>query len=140
MIPARASVKIDFRLVPNMTPDDVEFKLRDHLNRNGFKDITVTRMGAMYPYKAAGDDPLFHLASKMAEQVYGQPLRIDTLGGGSSPIYSFAGPLGNIPVIWAGVGGPNGNAHSPDENISIKNFINGTRYISRILDGFSTLP
>ena len=39
-----------------------------------------------------------------AEEVYQRPYQMDPLAGGSSPIYAFAGPLGNIPVISAGVG------------------------------------
>ncbi len=136
VIPATATVKLDFRLVPGQTPDDLFPKLRAHLDACGFSDAVLTRHGSMNPYKASADDPFIHLAQRLAPEVYGHSLLINPLAGGSSPIYAFAGPLGDIPVLWAGVGGPNGRAHSPDENIEIKNFLSGARYIARILSEF----
>lgn len=139
IVPAKASAKIDFRLVPGQDPDDLERKLRNYLNQNGFADVHVHRFSAMWPAKASADDPFILLAAQLAPEVYGHELDIDPLGGGSSPIYAFAGPLGNIPVLWAGVGGPDGRAHSPDENIVIENFHKGARYIARIIDQFSNI-
>ena len=58
---------------------------------------------------------------------------------GSSHAYAFSGPLGGIPVVHAGVGYPNANGHAPDENMRIKDFLNGARHIARMLDGFAEL-
>jgi acetylornithine deacetylase/succinyl-diaminopimelate desuccinylase-like protein len=139
IVPARASAKLDFRLVPRQDPDDLEQKLKDHLIFKGFEDVKVKRLGAMWPYKADSDDPFIKMATQKAEEVYKVPLLVDPLAGGSSPIYAFAEPLGGIPVLWAGINGANSRAHSPNENIELKNFRNGTRYLARILDGFSRL-
>jgi acetylornithine deacetylase/succinyl-diaminopimelate desuccinylase-like protein len=136
IVPAHAAAKLDFRLVPGQSPDDLFPKLRSYLDACGFEDAVLTRRGSMYPYKASAEDPFIRLAQQLAPEVYGQALLINPLAGGSSPIYAFAGPLGDIPVLWAGVGGPNARAHSPDENIEIKNFLNGSRYIARILAEF----
>ncbi len=139
IIPANASAKLDFRLVPGQNPDDLFLKLRQHLDRNGFADAVLVKDGSMHPYKSGADDPFIQLAQRLAPEVYGYPLVINPLAGGSSPIYAFAGPLGDIPVLWAGVGGPNTRAHSPDENIEIKNFLNGARFIARILNKFDSI-
>lgn len=140
VIPARATAKVDFRLVPNQDPDDIFSKLRDHLDQEGFTDVSVTRLGAMWPYKASVDDPFIQSAAHSAEAVYGRSYRIAPLAGGSSPIYAFAVPLGNIPVISAGVGNSNNRAHSPDEYVQLDDFLNGARHIAHILSDFATLP
>jgi acetylornithine deacetylase/succinyl-diaminopimelate desuccinylase-like protein len=136
IVPAQALAKLDFRLVPKQQPDEMYEKLCAYLVEKGFPDVKVRRIGSMEPYKSDADDPFFQLSARLACEVYGKELQMGPLGGGSSPIYAFAGPLGDIPVLWAGVGGPNGRAHSPDENIVIENFVNGSRYLARILEEF----
>jgi acetylornithine deacetylase/succinyl-diaminopimelate desuccinylase-like protein len=139
IVPAHASAKVDFRLVPDQDPVDILEKLRRHLDSQGFTDVTVTKMGAMWPFKASADDPFIALAKRIGEELYKPPYRIHPLSGGSSPEYAFAVPLGNIPIVDAGVGYFNGRGHAPDENIRIADFLNGSIYLARILNEFSSL-
>jgi acetylornithine deacetylase/succinyl-diaminopimelate desuccinylase-like protein len=138
-VPARASAKVDFRLVPDQDPLDIFAKLRRHLDDQGFSNVAVTKIGAMWPFKASAQNPFIELAKRIGEELYQPPYRINPLGGGSSPEYAFAGPLGNIPIIDAGVGYPDCCAHAPDENIRLGDFLNGARYIARILNEFSRM-
>jgi acetylornithine deacetylase/succinyl-diaminopimelate desuccinylase-like protein len=141
VIPARASAKLDFRLVPDQDPEEIFGKLRAHLDAQGFADVQLTRLGQMWPYKAAGDHPLIKLTVEAAEMVYRKNYQLVPMFGGSSPIYAFARPLGNIPVISAGVGfGLNSRAHAPNENIRLIDFLNAARHIARIMDGFAEVP
>jgi acetylornithine deacetylase/succinyl-diaminopimelate desuccinylase-like protein len=41
VLPARASAKVDFRLVPDQTPEKVLRSLRTHLDHEGFSDVQV---------------------------------------------------------------------------------------------------
>jgi acetylornithine deacetylase/succinyl-diaminopimelate desuccinylase-like protein len=140
VIPAKATVKLDFRLVPDQDPEEVVTLLRRYLDNEGFDDVQITVHGMMWPFKAAADDPLVELTRRTAAETYGvEPRPIVPLSGGSSPAYAFSGPLGGIPVVHAGVGYPGANAHAPDENIRIQDFLNGARHIARMIDGFGTL-
>jgi acetylornithine deacetylase/succinyl-diaminopimelate desuccinylase-like protein len=138
VIPAQATAKVDFRLVPDQDPDDILAKLRAHLDHEGFPDVTVRRLGAMWPAKSPGDDPLVTLTARTGEEVYGLPTMLTPLTGGSSPVYAFAGPLG-IPVVTAGVGYPDSRTHAPDEHVRLDHFLLAARHIARILDGFAGL-
>lgn len=138
VIPARASAKLDFRLVMNQDPEDIFRKLRAHLDAGGFEDVTAEWLGAMWPTKAEPDDPLVTLAAKTGEAVYGKPSSLIPTAGGSSPIYAFSRPLG-IPVITAGIGNMQNRQHAPDEFVRIEDFVNGTRHVARIMDGFAEL-
>jgi acetylornithine deacetylase/succinyl-diaminopimelate desuccinylase-like protein len=139
IIPGKASAKLDFRLVPDQDPDDIYQKLRAHLDGNGFDDVVVIPYGRMWPAKSPADDPLVRLAVQAAEEVYGQTPIIDPLGGGSSPVYAFAQPLGDIPVITAGVSYPGNQAHAPNEHVRLKDFVKGAQHIARIMNGFADL-
>ena len=140
IIPAKASVKLDFRLVPDQNPEEIITLIRQHLDAAGFADVEMKVHGMMWPFKASDADPLVQLTQRTAGEVYGVTPRPPVpLGGGSSPAYAFSGPLGNIPVVHAGVGYPNANGHAPDENMRIQDLLNGARHIARLLDGFADL-
>jgi acetylornithine deacetylase/succinyl-diaminopimelate desuccinylase-like protein len=139
VIPAVAQAKLDFRLVPWQDPDDILAKLRAHLDREGFSDVVITKLGAMWPYKAEDDDPLVDLVRQSGEEVYRKPSVVTPLLGGSSPVYAFHRPLG-IPVITAGIGyGMENRLHAPDEHIRIDDFLQGSRHIARIMARFGSL-
>lgn len=139
VIPARASAKLDFRLVPDQNPAELFERLCAFLRDSGFADVQVKRLGMMWPYKASADDPFIQLTKQTAEEIYGRPYLMEPLSGGSSPVYAFALPLGNIPVVSAGIGYAESRAHSPDENIRISDFVAGTRHLARIVEGFAGL-
>ena len=49
VLPAEASAKMDFRLVPDQRPRDVFDKVRAHLDAQGFDDVEIVLMGAVNP-------------------------------------------------------------------------------------------
>jgi len=138
VIPARASAKLDFRLVPDQDPQDIFWKLRRHLNLEGFEDVQVLLHGAMWPWKMSPKNPLVALAARTGQEVYGVASLLSPMGGGSSPAYAFAGPLG-IPVVTAGVGYSKNHTHAPDEHVRLQDFLNAAKHIGRIINGFGGL-
>jgi acetylornithine deacetylase/succinyl-diaminopimelate desuccinylase-like protein len=139
VIPARATAKLDFRLVPDQDPEDLLEKLKAHLKAEGFGDIDVTWLGAMWPYKASANNPLVALTRRTAEEVYGKPYEFRPRAGGSSPVYAFARPLGGIPVVSAGVGNDRNRTHAPDEHVRLVDVLNAGRHMARILEGMEHL-
>jgi acetylornithine deacetylase/succinyl-diaminopimelate desuccinylase-like protein len=140
VIPAMALAKIDFRLVPDQDADDILRKLRAHLDAQGFTDVEIIQPETpIHPYKDSTEYPIFEYSLRMGEEVYGKRAYLEPMSGGSSPVYAFAEPLGNIPVISPGVGYWDNRSHSPNEHIRIEDFLNASRQIARILDGFADL-
>lgn len=141
VIPARASAKVDFRLVPGQDPADIFAKLRAHLDQQGFNDVVLQQVAAVWPYKASADDPFVQLTARAGEAAYGLPYQLTPTAGGTSPIYAFAHPLGDIPVVSAGVGyGFQNRAHAPDEHIRLEDFLKAAGHIARIIEEFGRLP
>ena len=138
VIPAKASAKIDFRLLPNQEPPDILAKLRAHLDQQGFSDVQVTQLGGMmWPVKISPDHPFIELYNQTAEAVYGKATLNEPMVGGSSPVYAFAAPLGDIPVVFAGVGYDENRTHSPNEHVRLVDLLNAARQFARMLDGFA---
>jgi acetylornithine deacetylase/succinyl-diaminopimelate desuccinylase-like protein len=136
VLPARASAKVDFRLVPNQTPEKVLKALRAHLDAQGFADVRVDYLGGEAPARTDPDDPFVELVVRTAQPVYGVPMQIVPMIGGSGPNHVFTETLG-IPIVTAGVGYPGSQAHAPNENLRIDLYLKGARHIARILSAFA---
>jgi len=136
VLPAEATAKMDFRLVPDMRPDDIFGKLRAHLDRHGFTDVETEMIGAVSPARTPVDSPWAKLVASTATEVYGQPAAVSPSMAGSGPMYEFGVLLG-MPIATAGVGHPSHNVHSPNENVSIEDFLLGTKHVALIMERFA---
>ena len=134
VIPARASAKVDFRLVPDQDPQDILAKLRRHLDSKGFADVEIEDLGSERPGVVDPDAPLVLLAARTAEEVYGLPARVYPLMGGTTPMYLFTEQ--GVPVIAPGVGYHDNRAHSPNEHVRIEDFERAARHIARVVRRF----
>lgn len=135
VLPAFASAKVDFRLVPDQKPENVLLSLRSYLDEGGFEDVEITYLGGEPPARTDPDDPFVALVVRTAEPVYGHPMQITPMIGGSGPNSPFIHILG-LPVATAGVGYPGSQAHAPNENMRIDLYLKGAEHIARILYAF----
>lgn len=135
VLPARASAKVDFRLVPDQTPERVLEGLRAHLDANGFADVTINYLGGEPPGRTDPDHPFIHLVSATARRVYGKEPYLIPMIGGSGPNHAFIQHLG-VPIAFAGISYPGTQAHAPNENIRLDLFLKGARHIVEILREF----
>jgi acetylornithine deacetylase/succinyl-diaminopimelate desuccinylase-like protein len=136
VLPARASAKVDFRLVPDQTPEQVLKALRIHLDSEGFSDIEINYLGGEAPARTDPDDPFVKLVVDTALHVYGAPMEIIPMSGGSGPSHPFIHHL-HLPVATAGVGYPGSQAHAPNENIRLDLYLKGAKHIARIIREFA---
>ncbi len=136
VLPARASAKVDFRLVPNQTPELVLAGLRSYLDAQGFSDIEITYLGGEAPARTDPNHPFVDLVVKSAEPVYGHPMQIIPMTGGSGPNHVFIHEL-KLPVVSAGLGHPGSQAHAPNENVRLDLYLKHAKHIVRILSGFA---
>jgi acetylornithine deacetylase/succinyl-diaminopimelate desuccinylase-like protein len=130
--PAKASAKVDFRLVPDQRPADVLEQLRRHLEAEGFSDVKVEFLGGEAPARTDPDDPFIKLVIETASQVYEAPMQIIPLAGGSGPSFPFVHDLG-LPVATAGLGHPDGRGHAPNENIRIDLYLKHAKHMARVM-------
>lgn len=136
VLPFRASAKVDFRLVPDQNPEQVLQSLRAHLDAEGFPDVKVTYLGGEAPARTDPDDPFIQLVCQTAIPVYGVPMEIIPMSGGSGPNHPFVHNL-HLPVATAGIGHPGSLAHAPNENVRLDLYLKGAQHITRILKEFA---
>jgi len=132
VLPAEAMAKVDFRLVPNQTPEKVLAQLRAHLDAHGFKDIEIVNLGGNPPAKTDPDHPAVQMAVEAAKDVYEKPARIIPMIGGSGPNFMFQKYLG-VPIISSGAGDEDSKVHAPNESISLDLYVKGSKHFARLM-------
>jgi acetylornithine deacetylase/succinyl-diaminopimelate desuccinylase-like protein len=136
VLPHEATAKLDFRLVPNQTSNEIYQKLVRHLKKHGFGDLKVIKHGSTEPTRTPIDDPFVTLVAKTAEQVYQKRAVIYPLSAGSGPMHLFRNFL-NYPIVSVGCSHPEANTHAPNENLKIDSFITGTKFIATLINNFA---
>lgn len=122
VLPNHAFAKVDFRLVPDLTPQLVQDLLRRHLDRQGFEDIEIklTETGEEVA-RSPLDSPIVKAAAAAMRTTYGQDAVIYPTSAGSGPMYVMCQALG-IPAVSAGCEYHDSRAHAPNENIRLADY------------------
>jgi len=136
VLPCRASAKVDFRIVPDQTPAECLKLLRAHLDAEDFADVRIDFLGGNPAGRTDPDDPFLQLVCETATPIYGMPMQIVPMIGGSGPNHCFIHDLG-VPVACAGLGHPGTRAHAPDENLRIDLYLKHAKHFARILHAFA---
>lgn len=147
-VPTEATASIDFRLVPNQTPEHVRQLVESHLRARGFAvvDHTPTPAERMrhariakltwesgYPAtRVSMDSPLARAVGRATEEALGAPIvRLPTLGG-SLPLYTFESVL-HTPVIVLPIVNHDNNQHSANENLRLQNLFDGIQVYAGVI-------
>ncbi|MDA8697899.1 dipeptidase [Rubripirellula sp.] len=126
IIPASASAKFSFRLVPDQDPGELTHSINQHLVGNMPKGVTWTLTpdhGA--PGMLASTESKFAQAAKEAiDEAFGvEPVLIRE--GGSIPIVTRFQEVLDCDCLLLGWGLSDDNAHSPNEKFRIKDYHHG---------------
>jgi acetylornithine deacetylase/succinyl-diaminopimelate desuccinylase-like protein len=136
VIPAKATAKISFRLVPGMKPDETFAKYEQFVADicpQGTQ-VKATLIHSGEPIVVSTDNAYVRAATKAMAKVFNKET-VFVRGGGSIPIVGdFVRQLGT-PTVLMGFGLPDDNLHAPNEKFHLANFHRGIESIVRFLDG-----
>ena len=135
VLPAEATAKLDFRLIPDQDPDEVLELLRKHLDRHGFEKVEIL---AGEGEKPARSDPASAVARTVIEcvrEMHGEPVLWPFMPA-TGPMHPVVADLGIPTVLPVGVGRPDNRIHAPNENIRAADYINTVRLMCRIWERF----
>ena len=139
VLPAVASAKLDFRLVPDLEPKLVARLLREHLDRRGFTDIEITPFHGEKPSRWPSDSSVALAAVEACRATYGVDPVVYPLMVGSGPMSQVCDEL-RIPVVGFGCGNASSANHAPNENIAVADYLDHIRAFGRFLHAFAGQP
>jgi acetylornithine deacetylase/succinyl-diaminopimelate desuccinylase-like protein len=139
VLPAVASAKLDFRLVPDLEPELVGRLLRAHLDKRGFTDIEITPFHGERPSRWPNNTQVALSAAAACRDAYGVDPVIYPLMVGSGPMSQVCDQL-KIPVVGFGAGNASSANHAPNENIAVTDYVDHIRAFGRFLHAFAGRP
>jgi acetylornithine deacetylase/succinyl-diaminopimelate desuccinylase-like protein len=138
-IQTEAQASLDFRLVPDETPDSIKLLVERHIAAQGYTIVGETpdastrltktklvklKWGAGYPpARTPLDLPLSVEIADVMTAAGHDPVRLPTVGG-SIPMYLFQQP-DNTPVIGLPIANHDDNQHAANENLRLQNLWDG---------------
>jgi len=135
VLPAEATAKLDFRLIPDQDPDEILGRLRKHFDAHGFEKVEIIWHDGEKP---ARSDPGSEVARKVIECVkdlHGEPILWPFMQA-TGPMHPVVADLGVPTVLPVGVGRPDNRIHAPNENIHAADYINAIRLMCRVWERF----
>ena len=136
VLPAIATAKLDFRLVPNMIPEKQFSRLKDHLRENGFgNDIEARLIHGEAAVRTSTSDPFVRQVEESTNEIFDSSI-ISISSAGTGPMYPFVKIL-NVPCISVGSTYIFSKIHSPNEFARIDLLNKTTKCIGRIMEKFA---
>ncbi len=130
--PADARVRLDFRLVPNIEPEDVINGVKELVKRLGLEHLVEIDIHDAYTWsKTSPRSPAVEKAKKAYTALGLKPYIIPMIPG-SAPSYLFTRKL-RIPMIDTAPG-HGGRAHAPNEYITVDTIPLVTAYTAILLE------
>jgi acetylornithine deacetylase/succinyl-diaminopimelate desuccinylase-like protein len=149
-VPTEARASIDFRLVPDQTPEKVRERIEAHLRARGWSIVhaeptpaerrttpNLARLdwGPGYP---AARTPLEHPFSRKLLAVVGEDASEPTVAlptlGGSVPMRVFADTF-RVPVVILPIVNHDNAQHASDENLRLQNLWDGIATFAAVIAG-----
>ncbi len=136
IVPSRAFVKIDFRLVAGQSPGPVVGLIRSHLRKRGFDDIEVVDLHGVEVAKTPVDSPVVRTAVETWEDLGHRDASVYPTIGGSGPTALIATELGIPTVMTGSVANSGSRLHSPNEWVRLDDYFEAIGYFARFFERF----
>ncbi len=134
VIPAKATAKISFRLVPGMDPATIFARYKAFVEEVVPEGVTAEArlIHAGDPFVVSTDNAFIGAATEALKEVFGTET-VFVRGGGSIPIIGDLANVLQIPTMMMGFGLPDDNLHAPNEKFHLANFHHGVEALVRFL-------
>jgi acetylornithine deacetylase/succinyl-diaminopimelate desuccinylase-like protein len=149
VIPSIATASIDIRLVKDISPEQAQARVIEHIRKQGYfvvnhdpdpdtlmshaKVAKVVDDGGYPAERTSMDLPISREVLRIAESARGPIIKLPTMGG-SVPLYMISQTLGS-PTITVPIANHDNNQHSFNENLRLQNLWDGIELMAALLAG-----
>ena len=134
VLPCKALVKIDFRLVPKMEPKKQVMRLKKHLKSKGFGDVKIKVFHGEAAARTSSSEPFVIQVKAAADKSFGKSI-LNVSNAGTGPMYPFVDIL-MAPCISIGSTYMFSRIHSPNEFARVDLLKKTTKCICLIMENF----
>lgn len=135
VLPAEATAKLDFRLIPNQDPADILNKLRRHLDGHGFEKVEIVWHDGEKPVRSDPNSDIGRVMIESVREMHGEPA-VWPFMQATGPMHPVVADLGIPTVMPVGVARPENRVHAPNENIRVDDYINTIKLMCRVWERF----
>ena len=148
VIPAEATAAIDIRMVKGNDPDDMVYKVIEHVKRKGFHVVSedpgqdtrmkyadiakIVKRGGYPASRTSMDLEISRLTIEALSDYHDKPVVLIPTSGGSVPLYIFTQML-DVPTISVPIVNHDNNQHQPNENIRMGHYWQGIETLAALL-------
>ncbi len=134
IVPASASAKYSFRLVPHQNPIKIDKLIQQWLYQQFPKNIKImiSCYEHAFPVEVNTNNPYLMKVKKVLTEVFGNKPLIKKSGGTIGAAGDIQKNL-KIPLLIFGFNLDNSNLHAPNENIHIPTMLKGIQALKKIL-------
>jgi acetylornithine deacetylase/succinyl-diaminopimelate desuccinylase-like protein len=137
VLPGKALVKIDFRLIPKMDPKKQILRLKKHLQSKGFGDVKIKVFHGEAAARTNSSDPFVTQVKNAADKSFGTSI-LNVSNAGTGPMYPFIDIL-KTPCISIGSTYMFSRIHSPNEFARIDLLKKTTKCMCLIMQNFGKI-
>lgn len=135
VLPAEATAKLDFRLIPDQDPEELLGQLRKHFDSNGFEKVEIVWHDAEKPARSDPNSAVGRTVIESVREMFGEPVLWPFMPA-TGPMHPVVADLGVPTVLPVGVGRPDNRIHAPNENIHAADYVNTVRLMCRVWERF----
>jgi acetylornithine deacetylase/succinyl-diaminopimelate desuccinylase-like protein len=135
IIPSKAVVKIDMRLVVDQSADDIWEKFQRHVTQHA-PNVIARRLGSMEPSRTPVGDPYVQVVAQAVQRATDERPYISPSSGGSLPDYAFTRDLA-LPLVKVPYANVDEANHAPNENLELSRFYNGVKISASVYEALA---
>lgn len=135
IIPSKAVVKIDMRLVVDQSADDIWEKFQRHVRQHA-PNVIARRLGSMEPSRTPVAEPYVQVVAKAVERATGEKPYVSPSSGGSLPDYAFTRDLG-LPLVKVPYANVDEANHAPNENLELSRYYQGIKISAHVYEALA---
>ena len=148
-ISPKARAVVGFRLVPDVTPDEVRLATEEHIRARGFhivdsepdeetlrehERVLLLEWKKGYPALWTDMDlPVSRAVARIVDEAVEGPIVLTPGMGGSLPLVVFSEILGEPPIVVVPIANHDNNQHAPNENLRLGNLWQGIEIYAALM-------
>ncbi|MGT2926069.1 M20/M25/M40 family metallo-hydrolase [Streptococcus cuniculipharyngis] len=135
ILPGQAQAKLEIRLVPHLSPQDVFNKVKAQLVKNGFEQVDLTYTLGEKSYRSDMSHPAIVRVIDLAAKYYPEGLAILPTSAGTGPMHTVFAQLG-VPIAAFGMGNANSRDHAGDENVRVVDYYRHVKLVEELIKSY----